>query len=319
MSLRRASTYHYHSTVRPKLTFARKSAYLVILLFSLTSTVSPQQKAEMIPPPFNAATYRVGERLTYDVSFAHFVSAAHVELLVAGRGKYFDREGIELRAHVETSGVVNVALLAINNDYTTYVDAATGLPYRSQQVVREAGKTSEARNDYDQPAGTEAIPTKSRTGEFPGTFDLLSAAYRLRAMPLADGSTYFITARNESAEYPTEVKVSGNEMVKTKVGSFNAIVVRLTTKNANLSNIRIYFSDDQWHVPVLITAKHSEGEIRAELAASELTAPTPSASGPTDGQSGRPIPTRWPHPVIPAGSNTNRCESQLTFQRRRTT
>jgi hypothetical protein len=312
MSLRRAATCHYHSTVRPKLTFARKSAYLVILLFSLTSTIHPQQKAEIIPPPFNAATYRVGERLTYDVSFAQFVSAAHVELLVAGRGKYFDREGIELRAHVETSGVVNVALLAINNDYTTYVDAATGLPYRSQQVVREAGKTSEARNDYNQPAGTEAIPTKSRTGEFPGTFDLLSAAYRLRAMPLADGSAYFITARNESQEYPTEVKVLGNEMVKTKVGSFNAIVIKLTTKNANLSNIRIYFSDDQWHVPVLITAKHSEGEIRAELAASELTAPVPSVSG-ANSQSGKPIANDGRTPVVPAGSNTSGASLNLPF------
>jgi hypothetical protein len=304
MSLRRAASCHYHSTVRPKLTFARKSAYLVILLFSLTSTTHPQPKVEMTPPQFNAATYRVGERLTYDVSFAHFVSAAHVELLVAGRGKYFDREGIELRAHVETIGVVNVALLALNNDYTTYVDAGTGMPYRSQQVVRDAGKTAEARNDYNQPAGTEAIPNRSRMGEFPGTFDLLSATYRLRAMPLGEGSTYFITARNESTEYQAEVKVSGHAMVKTKVGSFNAIMAKLNAKNTNLSNIRVYFSDDEWHVPVLITAKHSDGEIRAELAASELTPPPPSTSGSNNAQPGRPNPTNGRSPVVPAGSTT---------------
>ena len=301
MSLRHAASCHYHSTVRPKLTFARKSAYLVILLFSLTSTTYPQQNVDMTSPPFNAATYRVGERLSYDVTFAHFVSAAHVELLVAGRGKYFDREGIELRAHVETTGVVNVALLALNNDYTTYVDAMTGLPYRSQQVVREAGKTSEAQSDYNQPAGTDAITTRSRTGEFPGTFDLLSAIYRLRAMPLAEGSAYFITARNESTEYQAEVKVLGRAMVKTKVGSFNAIVAKLNAKNTNLSNMRIYFSDDEWHVPVLITAKHSDGEIRAELVASELSAPTASASGPIIIQPGRRDPADG---RAPAGSTT---------------
>ena len=304
MRLRRAASCHYHSTVRPKLTFARKSAYVVILLFSLTSTTHPQQKTEMTSPPFNAAIYRAGERLTYDVTFASFVSAAHVELLVAGRGKYFDRDGIELRAHVETTGVVNVALLALNNDYTTYVDALTGQPYRSQRVVREAGKTSEAQSDYNQPAGTEAISSQSRGGEFPGTFDLLSATYRLRGMPLAEGSTYFITARNESTEYQAEVKVSGHAMVKTKVGSFDAIVAKLSVKNTNLSNIRVYFSDDEWHVPVLITAKLSAGEIRVELAASELTAPPPSASASTNGQSGRPIPTDGRPPVVPAGSTT---------------
>src|ERR1044072_1789335 len=305
MSLRRAASCHYHSGVRLKLTFARKSAYLVILLFSLTSTIHAQQKVEMTPPPFNAATYRVGERLTYDVSFAHFVSAAHVELLVAGRGKYFDREGIELRAHVETTGVVNVALLALNNDYTTYVDVATGLPYRSQQVVREAGKTSEAQNDYNQPAGTDAIPTRSRIGEFPGTFDLLSAAYRLRAMPLGEGSAYFINARNESTEYQTEVKVSGRAMVKTKVGSFNAIVVRLSAKNTNTSNIRGYFTDDECQAPVPAPAKHSDGEIRAELAASELNTAPPAPSGASNGQSPKPTPTDSRTPVVPVGSTPN--------------
>ena len=300
MSLRHAASCPYHSNVRQKLTFARKSACFVVLLFSLASTLNAQQKSDLTPPPFNPASYRIGERLTYDVSFAHFMSAAHVELLVAGRGKYFDREGIELRAHVETTGIVNVALLALNNDYTTFVDAGTGLPYRSQQVVREAGKTLEARSDYNQPAGTEAIPTKSRTGEFPGTFDLLSAIYRLRAMPLSEGSVYFITARNESQEYPTEVKVSGRELVKTKVGSFNTVVAKLNAKKAGLSNIRVYFSEDEWHVPVLITAKHSEGEIRVELAASELT-PTPAASvsGSNASQPGKPIPADG-RPVIPA-------------------
>lgn len=300
MSLRRAANCPYHSSVRRKLTFPRKLAYFVVLLFSLTSTLNAQQKPETAPP-FNPATYRIGERLTYDVSFAHFMSAAHVELFVAGRGRYFERDGIELRAHVETTGIVNVALLAINNDYTTYVDAASGLPYRSQQVVREAGKTLETRSDYNQAAGTDAIETKSRTGEFPGTFDLLSAIYRLRLMPLGEGSVYYITARNETQEYLTEVKVSGRALVKTKVGSFNTIVAKLSVKNADLSNIRVYFSEDEWHVPVLITAKHSEGEIRAELVASELTPPATSASA----ADGRP-------PVVPAGSTPTPKASNTT-------
>jgi hypothetical protein len=301
MRLRHAAKSHYHSNVRRKLTFPRKSAYFAVLLFSVISTVNAQPKPESAPLPFNPAIYRVGERLTYDVTFAHFVSAAHVELLVAGHGKYFGRDGFELHGHVETTGVINVTLLSINNDYTTYVDATTGLPYRSQQVVREAGKTSEAGADYNQPAGTEAIPTKSRTGEFPGTFDLLSAIYRVRAMPLYPGASYFISTRTESLEYPVEIKVLGHEMINTKVGSFDTVVVKLTAKNSNLSNIRIYFSDDEWHVPVLITAKHSYGEISAELVASELTAPAASASAPNS-PSGRPQPSDGQAPVIPAGN-----------------
>ena len=166
MTLRHPSPVSYHSNVHRKVTFSRIAVCLAALVLTLT-TVDAQQRPEAAVVPFNPAVYRVGERLTYNVSFAQFVSAAHVEMFVAGRGRYFDREGIELRAHVETSGIVNVALLALNNDYITYVDAVTGLPYRSQTVVREAGRATEASSEYNQPAGTEAIPGKLRAGEVP--------------------------------------------------------------------------------------------------------------------------------------------------------
>src|SRR5439155_19941454 len=153
-----------------------KLAQLMALLVSLTCAIAAQQKIQKIEAtqaPFNDAAYRLGERLTYNVEFSHYVSAAHIELFVAARGSFFDRDGIQLRAHVETVGIVNAALLSINNDYTTYVDPQTGLPYRAQQVVREAGRSSEAERDYNQPAGTDAIPAKLKTGASPGNFDLL--------------------------------------------------------------------------------------------------------------------------------------------------
>ena len=232
-----------------------------------------QQRSEAAQAPFNENAYRVGERLTYDVDFSHFMSAAHVELFVAARGRFFNRDGIQLRAHVETSGVVNVALFAINSDYTTYVDPESGLPFRSQQVVRGADRASEFSSDYNQPAGTDAVPSTLKTGEFPGTYDLISALYRARAMPLVDGASYFITVRAENEEFHAELKVSGKQRIKTDVGSFNAIATRVNVKGGHDYNIRVYFSDDERHVPVLIIAKHPAGEIRAELAGSEIVPP----------------------------------------------
>ncbi len=261
-----------------QLNFSLKLAQLMVLLVSLTCAIAAQQKSEATQAPLNEAAYRVGERLTYNVDFSHFVSAAHVELFVAGRGNYFNRNGIQLHAHVETVGLVNVALYSINNDYTTFVDARTGLPYRAQQVMREAGRTSEGARDYNQPAGTAAIPSRVRMGEFPGTYDLLSALYRVRALPLTDGSTYPLTVIHDSDQYNVEVKVIGHERLTTNVGSFNTIVTRLIVKSHD-DNMRVYFSDDERHVPVLVTAKLNSGEIRAELAASELMIPDAGLKG----------------------------------------
>jgi hypothetical protein len=294
--------------VHPKLKFSLKLAQLTALLVSLTCTIVAQQDSGAAPDSFSPGAYRLGERLTYNISFSHYISAGHIELLVARRGTFFNREGIQLRAHVETSGIVNVALLSLNNDYTTYVDPQTGLPYRTQQVVREAGRTSEAARDYNQPAGTDALPSQLRTGESPGTYDLLSALYRMRAMPLGPGDSYLITIVNEGDQFPAEVKVIGRQLIKTNVGSFNTIVTRVTVKNSHDYKLRIYFSDDERHVPVLITAKHPEGEIRAELAGSELTLPEPvpktELTQPLRTLQPQPSPGQA-NPILPAGGQSS--------------
>jgi hypothetical protein len=201
---------------------------------------------------------------------------------------------------VETGGPVNAALFALNNDYTSYVDPATGLPFRAQQVVRDAARASDTSRDYNQPVGGTAIPGRMRTGEFPGTYDLISAIYRARALPLTDGAEYYFSVQAEGDLYQVELKVTGHEMIKTNVGSFNTVVTRLNIKGGQIKNYptRIYFSDDERHVPVLITIRHSVGEIRAELAGSQLPriAPPPVVARPTP----RPTPPPQVRPPIVA-------------------
>ena len=317
VSLRDASSSHYHSTVHRKVSVSRKLAPLLLVLVFLAYAVRAQP-ANPATVPFNGAAYRIGERLTYNVNYSNFVSAAHVVLLIASRGSFFDRDGIQLRAHVETTGVINAALLSINNDYTTFVFPDSGLPYRAQQVVREAGRTSEAAVDYNQPAGTDAIPPKLRLGEFPGTYDLLSAIYRVRSMPLVPGAAYFINARNENEEYGAAIKVTGKELIKTNVGSFNALVAKIDVKNGPLDNIRAYFSDDEWHVPVLITARHKGADIRIELAGSQLLAPATPANARPIVQPVNVLPLPTPTPVPTDGSNgpsiSNSAPADLPFK-----
>jgi len=158
------------------------SYFVTLVLAAAFSPVAAQNSPEQ---PFSPAPYKVGERLTYNVSFSSFVTAGHIELLVAARGNFFGREAVQLKGHVETTGTVHAALFAINNDYITYVDPVSGLPFRGEQIVRVASRTSEVSADFNQAAGTVTPP--KRTGEILGTYDFLSAIYRVRAMPLSQG------------------------------------------------------------------------------------------------------------------------------------
>jgi hypothetical protein len=276
----------------------------IIIALTMFAPLAAQSKKDVANISFSPGIYRVGERLTYNVSFSSFINAAHIELFVANGGTLFDRPGLELRAHIETTEVVNVALYSLNNDYTSFIDPATGIPFRSTQVIREGGNTSDIATEYNAPVGADAIPNKLRFGEFPGRFDFLSAIYRIRALPLSERSTYYFNVVYDQIEYKMQLKVVGQELVKTKVGSFNAIVTELRTSAKTPLNdykVRVYFSDDERHVPVLITARYKVGDIRAELAGSQLPegAPQLPAPGPV-----AVTPTPRPTPVNPQRPTT---------------
>jgi hypothetical protein len=293
---------NYDSKVIPRLKFAAACIFLVLGAFAFP--FSAQQPKGVTSEPFSPAPYRLGERLTYNVSFSSFVSAAHVEVLVAGRGIFFGRDGIQLKGHVETTGVVSAALLAIDDDYIAYVDPATGESYRGQQISHEGSRATE------------------KTTEYPGAYDFLSAIYRVRALPLREGSTYEITVRGDGVIYQIQVKSSGHQTVKTNVGSFNTIVSQIRVRNgANDHRIKIYFSDDERHIPVLATAKLSPGEIRAELAGSDFITTAPVVQAPIATPTPQPTPMatpRQPPPVVigprPVVSPTPRVSDERSLE-----
>ncbi|HEV2836086.1 MAG TPA: DUF3108 domain-containing protein [Pyrinomonadaceae bacterium] len=272
---------------------------LTILLLALIFPVSAQQNGD--GARFSQSPYQIGERLTYNVSFSNFPSAAHAEFQIVSRGVFFGRDAIQLRAHVETTGLVNVALLAINNDYTTYIDPETGLPFRSEETARDATRSADSVHDFNQTAGNEAIPPKQRG--FPGTYDLLSAFYRARALPLSDGGEYSFVVRGEGAEYHAELKVTGRQATMTNVGSFNTIVTRVSVDNSPVRNLRIYFSDDERHVPVLITGRVGPSHFEAELAASEIVKP-PAPEAPAPDKTVKPAPMPPPTSSAPPPTPT---------------
>lgn len=263
-----------------------------LLLLALIFPVFAQNGASAVP--FSLAPYKVGERLTYNVTFSNFESAAHVEVQVMARGTYFDRDAVKVHGHIETTGVVNVALFSINKDYTTYISPDSGLPFRTEEVARDAVRSTDSVQDFSQPAGTDAIPPKQKV--FPGTYDFISAFYRSRGLPLETGATYNLAVRGESTDYQVEIKVTGRQTVKTNVGSYSAIVTQVRIDKAPIKDVKVYFSDDERHVPVLATGRLSSGDLRVELAGSEIVKPPPgSKEAPTP--VAIPAPTPGPDPT----------------------
>ncbi|PYS89462.1 MAG: hypothetical protein DMF64_17735 [Acidobacteria bacterium] len=278
----------------------RLSALLIVICFcTCIASVLAQQPT--------GTPYQPGEKLTYTVTFSSFAPAAHVELFVAGRGTYFNREGVELRAHVATVEAVRAALLSINNDYVAYVDPRTGQPFHTQ-VSKHNPEPPPSITSGSFSTDADVINAGTTTeNNAPTTFDFLSALYYLRTQTLAPGSIYPLTAQQQDKQYQAELRVTGRETVKTPAGSFNALVTQLRVRDNSAANdyrVRIYFSDDARHIPVLVTARQRVGEIRAELASVDIVDLTPPAeiaaqATPTPRPTPRPTPTPREHSADP--------------------
>jgi hypothetical protein len=119
--------------------------------------------------------------------------------------------------------------------------------------------------------------------------------------------------RGDSGEYPADLKVVGKDTIRTNVGSFPTVVTQVKVANSPIKSMKIYFSDDERHVPVLMNARVSSGDLTVELAGSEIVKPPEAAPTPTPAIVAAPAPT----PAAPAALSESlpfKVGEQLNYQ-----
>ena len=168
-----------------------------------------------------------------------------------------------------TLGNVRALFTEVDNQYISYVDAKSLLPYRADNATRQ-GKTSEDDTiTIDQQRHLARYGDQSELTLPADTFDLPSLVYALRLREFNEGAkgTKF-TALFGKYLVDIEAQVKNRERITTQAGKYDAIRIDLKarTKDKTEYNVRIWFSDDKQRLPVLMISKLSFGEVRAELA-----------------------------------------------------
>ena len=235
----------------------------------LTQPSKPELPKTIVAAPVNNSPFQVGEKLSFNVSWANFVTAARLEMEVAGQGAFYGQQGYQLRTKVETLGYVRSLFTVVDNQYTSYIDAKTMLPYRADNATRQGTISDDDTINIDQQRRVASYADKSEIIIPSETFDLPSLVYALRARELVTGTKLQkFTALFGKNLVAIEAQVKQREKVTTQAGNYDAIRVDINakTKDKTEYKVRIWFSDDSRHLPVLIISKPSFGEVRAELA-----------------------------------------------------
>ena len=124
------------------------------------------------------------------------------------------------------------------------------------------GKATVFRQVDDQPL------VQSEFSVPPGAADVASALYFLRTLALEPGTELTLPIVTPSKQFPLRALVERRERLKTPLGEQWTVRVRLTTdfsgKLQAKSDLIIYFTADEAHVPVRIEADLALGTVVAD-------------------------------------------------------
>ena len=208
--------------------------------------------------------FRLGEKLTYNISFGKIPNAGYAETHVVSRGKLGGKDVVELRAKVKTLDLVSAAFFLFDESRTVFAAPDTGFPLYITSNSHDSALPKETVTNY------LTQPTSN--------FDLLTFIYKLRdsggigTFPLFEGEQL----------YTTTVQVGPAEKVKTEAGEFDTTVsmVQSDFLTANgIKEFKINLSNDESRLPVLIRLKTAKGDFRLML--SVIVPPDPEAAATT--------------------------------------
>ena len=266
----------------PFLTFLTRFAVVVLLGATAFFILKPAsaQTTEKSQTPF-----KIGEKLTYNVSFGRFKNAGYAEIAVVSRGKLSEKDAVELHSKFKTNELVAAAFYLLDESRVTFAAAETGLPLYIRKTSSEGILPKETISNY------LSAPTQN--------FDLLSLIYRIRN---AGGIGSFLLLEDETI-YTVNAQTGLNRRIKTDAGEFETTVSDIQSDyftQKGVTEFRINFSADEQKIPVLIRFKTSKGEFRASLASIQNAPPEPETTPtpiptPTPIQTPIPIPTPTPN------------------------
>jgi len=249
-----------------------KKLFWALLIFVLATnpyyarqraTAASDSRADAVRIPFT-----VGERLTYEVSWADFIVAGELILETRDRRMYDDVDGFHLVASAQSVGLVRSIVYKVDDVYESFVNASNAEPFRATKQTRHGNKREQESVEIDQQARTARL-ADGRTVKLHGqTYDLAGLLFALRTMDLKSARPRPLTLIDEGKLYDLEVTVDGREKITTRAGSFNA--VRLATRAVGRGQtdpykLRVFISDDGRRLPVLLTAEPRWGGVRVEL------------------------------------------------------
>ena len=218
--------------------------------------------------------FKIGETLTYDVSWSSFITAGTAVTTVKEKKPSFNSTAYYIVAEGRPTPIV-AKLYSLYYKLDTLLDSYTLLPQRGSVYSEEGSRHRFKVSRFDHAARKvffEYESTNKATDTFtvpPYTQDALSAVYVLRAVPLKAGDVITMPVTDDGSNYKLQVNVGAAERVKTPLSEVSAWRLRLSIFDAagrpQGRNVAMWLSDDPRRLPMKIQAELPVGTFNLNL------------------------------------------------------
>lgn len=241
-----------------------KRYFFAVILFNICSVTFGQELKIGKDPVF-----KIGEELSYKLKYGFF-TGAEATIKVEDGKKISGHPTFHITANGKTAGTFDI-FYKVRNQYETYIDQETLLPYFYTENRREGSYRHSDNVTFDQ-VGNKVTADK---GIFPfkgDVFDFVSAYYFARNIDVSKlkiGERFDMKYFLEDAVQTLTITYLGKEQVKTNFGTFNCLKFNPTIIPGRIfrkdSKLYLWITDDNNRIPVKAHVELIVGSVNMEL------------------------------------------------------
>jgi hypothetical protein len=251
------------------------TAVMLLALSCAGAQVSPEKVAFTRPKITQPLPFKIGETLTYEVSFSKLIFSGTIgELkLSVSRPDSNKPDQIQLKAEAISKGFFPMLFgLKVRDRYDSLISEADFGLLTSTKLIEEGKVRREQKAVIDRDAGQvtftdrDLVNAKSKPKVKQKTTpawiqDVLSTIYFVRTQPLKEGDVVPIPISDGGEVYNIEIVAGKREEIKTYAGKFKAIQLNAKVFDGRYvrrsGEMLVWVTNDERRIPVHARAKFS--------------------------------------------------------------
>jgi hypothetical protein len=235
--------------------------YILLLLLPLTS--------------FSQKAFQDGEWFKFRIHYGPFnASYATIDVKEVNLN---NKKVYHIVGKGKSTGLLHL-FFKVDDNYETYIDKKTGLPYRFIRKIDEGGHTKNLQIEFDQEKNKALVIDKKHNENTTYTteqnvHDMLSAFYHVRneinPQNLNSGDEIHLNMFFDKENHDFKLKYLGKEVLITKFGKIATLKFRPYVMAGRVfkekESLTFWISDDKNKIPVKIQADLAVGSLAADL------------------------------------------------------